>query len=90
MSLADWFSAHEDSLRQYPYKRDKNAVVAYNMLPIFEAFPEGWNAIQRLPAGQLSTTDSSTRTYLRSWRAAVNSRDQHVVDLVMQLLGMLP
>ena len=88
VSFADWFSADEGSLRQDPYQRDKNAVIAYTMLPIFEAFPEGWNAIQRLPAGQQATTDSPTRAYLQSWRAAVDPRDTHVVDEVMQLLGM--
>ena len=89
VSLADWFSANEGALRQDPYQRDQNALIAYNMVPIFEALPESWNAIQRLPADQHPTTDSPTRAHLQSWRAAVDPRDRHVVDQVMQLLGVL-
>ena len=89
VSLADWFSANEGALRQDPYQRDQNALIAYNMVPIFETLPESWNAIQRLPADQHPTTDSPTRAHLQSWRAAVDPRDRHVVDQVMQLLAVL-
>ena len=89
VSLADWFLANEGSLHQDPYQRDKNAVIAYNMLPIFEAFPEGWNAVQRLPADMHPLTDSSTRAYLEMWHAAADPLDRHIVDEVMQFLGVL-
>lgn len=99
LTLSEWLSTSESGLRQGPRQqvseqwdteqRDKMAVVAYALLPLFENNPAAWNSIQRLPAGPNSMTDSPTRVYLRSWRAAADPRDQHVVDQVMQLLGML-
>ena len=88
MRLSGWFAVHQDALRSDPYIRDHNAVVAYQLLPIFEARPASWNAIQRLPAGQHPATNSPTRDYLRSWRSVVDPHDRHVVDQVMQSFGM--
>ena len=88
MSLPEWLAEHEDALRSDPYGRDRNAVVGYQLLPILEARPGAWNAVQRLPAGQHAATNSPTCDYLRSWRSVVDPRDRHVVDQVMQLLGV--
>ena len=88
MRLSEWFAAHDGALRDDPYSRDNTAVVAYQLLPIFEARPGAWNAVQRLPAGQHAATDSPTYDYLRFWRSVVEPRDKHVVDQVMQLLGV--
>ena len=99
MPLSDWLSANEAGFRQGPERgatqqwdterRDKMAVVAYSILPLFEKKPAAWNAVQQLPAGQHPTRDSPTRDYLRSWCSAADPRDKHVVDQVMQLLGMV-
>ena len=88
-SLPVWLTDRENALRNDPYMRDTNAVVAYRLLPIFEVHASAWNTIQRLPAGQHPEKHSPTRAYLRSWRSAVDPSDGHVVDQVMQLLGML-
>ena len=97
--LSEWLSANEGDLRQGPElaaaeqwateRRDKMAVIAYALLPLFEKQPEAWNAVQRLPRGQHPARDNPTRDYLRSWRSAVAPRDEHVVDQVGQLLGIL-
>ena len=88
ISLSEWFAEHEVDLRSDPYMRDSNAVVSYQLLPIFEAHPTAWNTVQCLPAGH-TARDSPTRDYLRSWHAAVDPRDEYVVDQVMQLFGGL-
>ena len=49
LTLATWLPMYENELRQDPYIRDKNAVVAYQLLPLFEADPSGWNALRRMP-----------------------------------------
>ena len=49
VSLQAWLSSHEETLRDDRYQRKKNALVAYALLPIFESYPTGWNAIQSLP-----------------------------------------
>ena len=97
--LSDWFSANEDSLRRGvergaaqqwdAERRNKMAVVAYAILPLFENQPAAWNAVQMLPSGEHPTRESSTRDYLRSWRSVADRHDKHVVDEVMQMLGVL-
>ena len=47
MTLSTWLQSEEEGLRQDRYLRDKNALVAYSLLPIFESDPAGWNFIRR-------------------------------------------
>ena len=78
-TLSAWLLSEEDSLRQDCCQRDKNAVVAYTLLPIFESEPAGWNAIHRLP-------DSSAmfRDYLLDWHRLVEPADKPFVALVQR------
>ncbi len=41
-SFIDWFHAEEKSLRETPVQREKNLVVAAELLPLFEKTPQGW------------------------------------------------
>ena len=78
MSLGNWLSAHEEELRNDPYLRLKNAVVAYTLLPIFEHSPEGWNAIRKLP-----TSAGTLAEYLAAWHQQVDEADQPFVKRLM-------
>ena len=40
-TLSAWLLSEEESLRQDRYQRERNAVVAYSLLPIFESEPSG-------------------------------------------------
>ena len=72
-----WLLSEEDSLRQDCCQRDKNAVVAYLLLPIFEATPDGWNTIRRLPDSSVVLQD-----YLLEWHTMVEPADKPFVTLV--------
>ena len=74
VTLQAWLSSHEETLRQDRYKRKKNALVAYALLPIFESDPTGWNAIQSLP-------DSSgcLKEYFVDWYSSVDTEDKPFV-----------
>ena len=80
MTLSAWLLSEEGSLRQGPYQRVKNAVVAYSLLPIFESEPAGWNAIRNLP-------DSSVmfRDYLIEWHELVELVDKPFVNRIIKL-----
>ena len=80
MTLFGWLLSEEESLRKNCELRDKNAVVAYSLLPIFESEPAGWNAIRRLP-------DSSAmfKDYLCDWHSQVESIDQSFLNRIIQL-----
>ena len=80
MSLASWLMSEEEGLRGNSYQRNKNAVVSYSLLPIFESEPTGWNAVRTLP-------DSSTglKAYLHAWSLQVDPIDKPFVDRIIQL-----
>ena len=80
LTLSAWLLSEEESLRKDCNQREKNAVVSYSLLPLFENEPTGWNAIRNLP-------DSSAmlRDYLRQWCLQVDPRDRQFVNRIIQL-----
>lgn len=82
-SLAAWFEKKERDLRQNPYLRDRNEVVANVLLPLFEKNPEIWQAIAYLPA-----TGASFRDYLFAWRANAPKDCRDFITYVMVLFGI--
>ena len=79
LTLATWLPVYENELRQDPYIRDKNAVVAYKLLPLFEADPSGWNALRRMPGSTGILTE-----YLADWHECVQPADK---PFVKRLIG---
>ena len=78
LTLATWLRMHETELRQDPYIRDKNAVVAYQLLPLFEADPSGWNAVRSMPSSTGILTE-----YLADWHERVQLSDRSFVKRVI-------
>ena len=74
ITLQSWLSYHEEALRKNEYQREKNALVAYALLPIFESTPAGWNAIRNLPNSSGSLAD-----YFVDWHSAVDPADKAFV-----------
>ena len=64
--LAIWLESNEERLRQDPYLREKNEVVANLLLPLFERNQESWST---LPYLNLDPGDarSSLQDYLHHW-----------------------
>jgi len=44
-SFVVWFRANEPALRQDSTRRDRNTIIAAQLLPIFEKEPHGWGAL---------------------------------------------
>ena len=80
-TLLDWLSSHESGLRNDRYQRDKNDLVAYALLPVFEEFPAGWNAIRKFPS-----SSRELKCYLTDWASAADPDD---VPFVVRLADML-
>ena len=78
MNLSTWLQCEEESLRQDRYQRDKNAVVAYSLLPIFENDPAGWNVIRRLPS-----SSTMFRDYLSEWQVRAEPTDKAFVKRIL-------
>ncbi len=83
MTLQNWLSLREDELRENPVakqkQRDNQALVAYQLLPLFEEMPNGWNTIHRLPNSSEKLSD-----YLVSWHKAVDPDDKAFVAKIAE------
>ncbi len=77
----EWLVANEDSMRDDPYLREQNGVVALRLLPLFEETPKGWNAVRHLPvsSGQIGE-------YIEAWSAEVQAADRLFVERVGEVL----
>lgn len=71
-TLAGWLALHEPQLRGNPYIREKNDLVAKQLLPFFQQDPRRWRALAYL---NLHASDASAplADYLTHW-------DQHAPD----------
>lgn len=96
--LAAWRLENEPALRRGPNllnveqwdagQRNRMAVMAYGLLPLFEQQPSVWNAVRCLPAGDPAVLNMPTRDYLRYWRSVVDERDIATVEPIMHFLGL--
>lgn len=85
--LAAWLMANEDRLRDDPYQREKNEVVATLLLPLFEGNPENWDALCYL---NLDPADArnNLRQYLHNWYHNAPAEHRSFIAGVLALLGV--
>lgn len=83
----EWYAENKHALSDNPYQREKNELVAANLLPLFEARPELWQSIRYL--NPLTTSAGKPFVqYIVDWRAA--SPDKALPDQVLALFGIAP
>ena len=78
VTLSQWLLSEEEGLREHCGQRDKNAVVAYSLLPIFESEPAVWNVIRRLPH-----SSAMFREYMLEWRSWVEPAEKPQVKRIL-------
>ena len=80
----DWLSKHEEEMRTisvdentYSNRHEKYwsiyGLIAYALLPIFEKYPSGWNAVRYLPK-----SDSYIKQYLYKWLQSDHRSEQFI------------
>ena len=79
ISISSWLVSEEESLREDSLQRDKNAVVAYSLLPLFENDPATWNSVRILPE-----SSSMFGEYLLEWHARVEPSDRPLVMRIVE------
>jgi hypothetical protein len=62
-----WFRANEPALRQDSTRRDRNTIVAAQLLPIFEKEPRGWGALAFF--SRSSSPNQSLAQLFIDWRS---------------------
>ena len=87
MTLAAWYAKHADHLRKESCDRPKNRIVAGVLLPMFEAAPDRWQAVQYLNVGA-RPEPRSFREYLSDWRQHCPARHRGFVRQVAEAFGV--
>lgn len=81
-TLAAWYAEHAQRLRSGAYDRDRNEVVATQLLPLFEENPELWEALGYL---NLDAPGGSFEQYLRTWHDNAPPELRDSISYVMAL-----
>jgi hypothetical protein len=67
-SFAVWFRANEPALRQDSTRRDRNTIIAAQLLPIFENEPRGWGALAFFR--RAANSNQSLSRHFADWRSS--------------------
>lgn len=86
-SFADWFAAALPDLRQAWSQRDKNTLIAQQLLPLFEAQPQGWESLTALKLGSRDV-DKSLAKHLTEWHANVPAEQRAFVGKLAAVFGV--
>jgi hypothetical protein len=66
-SFAVWFRANEPALRRDPTRRDRNTIIAAQLLPIFGKEPRGWGALAFF--SRAANANQSLSQHFIKWRS---------------------
>lgn len=69
-SFGNWFKEHEESIRKAATLRDKNLIVARQLLPLFEANPAGWEAVTFINTTANRDPEKTLIRHFSDWEAA--------------------
>lgn len=82
-----WFRENHQLLRNDPYLRDKNELIANRLLPLFEGSPSSWESISYLNLGSPDASNSF-QSCLNNWHRHVPRRHERFVEDVARVFGM--
>lgn len=86
-TLADWLRRNGTLLRDNPYLRDRNEVVANQLLPLLEENPGDWEAIGFLNL-EVPDDETSFRDYLHHWYQRAPMQHRQFIRRTMSLFGL--
>lgn len=84
-----WYQENQTALRESPYLREKNELVASALLPLFEQDPGRWRAITHLNPHSASA-GKGFGDFLADWHAACPEDERELVGQTMALFGFAP
>jgi len=86
-TLAQWYRENEAALRKNATDRERNLVVATALLPLFEAQPEHWPAVESLNAGA-SGQQRSFAEYLADWHRNAPAKHRQFIATIASRFGI--
>ena len=85
-SFAVWFRANKSALRQDPIRRDRNTIIAAQLLPIFEKEPRGWGALAFFR--RAANPNQSLSQQFAKWRSGCPRELQQFVTKLAAVFGL--
>ena len=86
--LAVWYRQNEPILRRNPTMREKNNIVAVQLLPIFEKHPDHWPAVGWLNARATKKPRTFTQ-YLLDWQQSAPEKHRGFIRHVARQFGVV-
>lgn len=87
LTFVEWFEANEEQMRRNPYLREKDELIANQLLPLFEAGPQSWDAVTYLnlsrPNGAATFDD-----YLTDWESNAPGRHKDFIWDIADMFGL--
>lgn len=83
----DWFRENEVAMRENSTIREKNNVVARQLLPIFEAEPSGWESLSFFNVTSNRKPDKSLNEHFKDWLAATPKAHHGFIHKLSTALG---
>lgn len=89
MAFVQWFNAELPSLRENATQREKNTIIAAQLLPVFERHPKAWATVAAIKLGPRDTERSFVE-HVAAWRTQVRDDQQSSVDAISNVFGIEP
>jgi hypothetical protein len=86
-TLPQWYEIHARHLAKTGYDREKNTLVAVQLLPLFEKAPEHWEAITWLAKAKKGHSESLP-DFLKAWQTHCPEKHRAFVAAIAQKLGI--
>ena len=86
-TFAAWFAQNENGMRANAAQREKNVIVATQLLPLFEAAPENWEAVTYLNHGPRVKGKIFARK-LADWQAAAPAAHREFIARISTVFGV--
>jgi hypothetical protein len=89
-TFQQWFRENEPAMRETSTLREKNNLVAIQLLPIFEAEPRGWESLSFFNLTPNRQADKSLATHFQDWRAAAPPAYHPFIHKLASAFGVSP
>ncbi len=86
-TFAAWFREHEESMRANSTIREKNNVVALELLPLFEAEPSGWEAMTVFNRVKDRDPQKTLARHFADWADAAPAEQRTFIGKVAAVFG---
>ena len=86
-TFKDWFRANEAAMRDKATMREKNNVVAIQLLPVFEAQPSGWETITFMNLAK-HEPEKSLAAHFADWREVAPAAQRAFIGRLAAAFGV--